>query len=150
MAKKGDKKSYKPKIIAFACHWCGVGNNEINAVEDFPNFRLIKLMCSGRVNTPLILKTFEKGADGIIVFGCQKGKCHYNFGNENAIKEWETIAKMMALLGIKPERFRLELDFFSEKEKLDAVVDEFVKGVKELGQGPIAVSGSVGQKEDNT
>ena len=140
-------KSYKPKIIAFACHWCGVGKNEINAVEDFTDFKLIKLMCSGRVNSSLILKTFAKGAEGIIVFGCEKGKCHYNFGNENAIKESETIIKMMELLGIEPERFRLELGFFSEKEKLDSVVEKFAKGLKKLGPGPMAVSSSKGQKE---
>jgi F420-non-reducing hydrogenase iron-sulfur subunit len=142
-------KSYKPKIIAFACHWCGVGKNEITAVEDFSDFKLIKLMCSGRVNSSLVLKTFSKGADGIIVFGCEKGKCHYNFGNENAIKESETIVKMMELLGIESERFRLELGFFNEKEKLNSVVKEFVKGLKKLGPGPMAVSSSVGQKEKN-
>lgn len=144
--KKEKMKSYKPKIIAFACHWCGVGKNEITAVEDFPDFKLIKLMCSGRVNSSLILKTFAKGADGVIVFGCEKGKCHYNFGNESAIKESETIAEMMYILGIEPERLSLELGFFSEKDKLDYVVKKFVKGLKKLDPGPMAVASSKSQK----
>lgn len=140
-------KSYKPKIIAFACHWCGVGKNEITAVEDFPDFKLIKLMCSGRVNSSLVLKTFAKGADGIIVFGCEKGKCHYNFGNENAIKESEVIVEMMKLLGIEPERFSLKLGFFNEKDKLDSIVSKFVKSLKKLGPGPMAIAANESQKE---
>lgn len=132
-------EGFKPKIIAFACHWCGVGKNEINAIEDFPDFRLIKLMCSGRINTSLILRTFEKGADGVIVFGCPEDKCHYNFGNLSAIEEYKTIKAMIKLLGIEPERLRLELDFFSEDDRLDSVVNDFVEGIKNLGPGPVGV-----------
>lgn len=130
-------EGFKPKIIAFACHWCGVGKNEINAIEDFPDFRLIKLMCSGRINTSLILRTFEKGADGVIVFGCPEDKCHYNFGNRNAEEESQIIKEMIKLLGMEQERFILELDFFSEDDKLDSVVNGFVEGIKKLGPSPI-------------
>lgn len=130
---KKKKERFNPKIVAFSCHWCGVGKNEINAIDDFPNFKLIKLMCSGRMSPGLILKTFEKGADGVIVFGCPEGKCHYNSGNKNAIEESKIIRSMMELLGLEKERFRLELDFFGEDGKLDSVVNEFVKGVKTLG-----------------
>jgi F420-non-reducing hydrogenase iron-sulfur subunit len=137
---KKKNEVFEPKIIAFACRWCGVGKNEINAIEDFPNFKLIKLMCSGRINTSLILKTFEKGADGVMAFGCPEGKCHYNFGNRNAIEEYKIIKEMMDLLGIESKRFILELDFFSEDGKLDSVVNEFVKGVKKLGPSPICTS----------
>lgn len=137
---KKKKEGFKPKIIAFACHWCGVGQNEINAIEDFPDFKLIKLMCSGRINTPLVLKTFEKGADGVMVFGCPEGKCHYNFGNLSALEESRTIKEMIEILGIEQERFKLKLDFFSEDGKLDSVVSEFVEGVKKLGPSPIHIS----------
>jgi len=134
-----DKKDYKPKVVAFACHWCGVGKNEINAVEDFPDFKLIKLMCSGRINSALILKAFEKGADGVIAFGCPEGKCHYNFGNRNATEEYKIAQSLIHLLGIEPERLRLELDFFSEDGKLDSVINEFVGGIKKIGPTPLMV-----------
>jgi F420-non-reducing hydrogenase iron-sulfur subunit len=132
-----DKKDFKPKVIAFACHWCGVGKNEINAVEDFPDFKLIKLMCSGRINTALILKAFEKGADGVIAFGCPEGKCHYNFGSRNATQEYKIAKSLIQLLGIEPERLRLELNFFSENGKLDKVINEFVQSIKKVGPSPL-------------
>jgi F420-non-reducing hydrogenase iron-sulfur subunit len=134
------KKDFKPKVIAFACHWCGVGKNEISAVEDFPDFKLIKLMCSGRINAALILKAFEKGADGVIAFGCPEGKCHYNFGSSNAAREYQTAKSLIDLLGIEPERLRLELDFFSEDGKLDRVIKEFVQGIKGVGPSPLSAS----------
>lgn len=134
------KKDFKPKVIAFACHWCGVGKNEINAVEDFPEFKLIKLMCSGRINSGLILKAFEKGADGVIAFGCPEGKCHYNFGSTNAASEYKIARSLIDLLGIEPERLRLELDFFSENGKLDRVIKEFVQGIRKVGPSPLSAS----------
>jgi F420-non-reducing hydrogenase iron-sulfur subunit len=141
-----NKKDFKPKVIAFACHWCGVGKNEINAVEDFPNFKLIKLMCSGRITTGLILKAFEKGADGVIAFGCPEGKCHYNFGSSNAAQEYKTAKSLIELLGIEPERLRLELDFFSENGKLERVINEFVQGVKKVGPSPLRTSNEIEEK----
>lgn len=141
-----NQKDFKPKVIAFACHWCGVGKNEINAVEDFPDFKLIKLMCSGRINTALILKAFEKGADGVIAFGCPEGKCHYNFGSSSAAREYQTAKSLIELLGIEPERLRLELDFFSEDGKLDKVIKEFVQGIKEVGPSPLSASSQKDEK----
>jgi F420-non-reducing hydrogenase iron-sulfur subunit len=134
-----DQKDFKPRVVAFACHWCGVGKNEINAVEDFPDFRLIKLMCSGRINSALILKALQKGADGVIAFGCAEGKCHYNFGNKNAAEEYKIAQSLIHLLGIEPQRLRLELDFFSEDGKLDSVIKEFVDGLKKIGPSPLRV-----------
>lgn len=134
------KKDFKPKVVAFACHWCGVGKNEINAVEDFPDFKLIKLMCSGRINSALILKAFEKGADGVIAFGCPEGKCHYNFGNRNAEEECRIAQSFCHLLGIEAERLKLELDFFSEDGKLNSVIDEFVGGIKKIGPSSLWTS----------
>ena len=128
-----DNKDFKPKVVAFACHWCGVGKNEINAVEDFPDFKLIKLMCSGRINSALILKAFEKGADGVIAFGCPEGKCHYNFGNRNAMEEYTIAQSLCRLLGIEPERLKLELDFLSEDGKIDSVINEFIGDIKKIG-----------------
>lgn len=141
-----NKKDFKPRVIAFACHWCGVGKNEINAVEDFPNFKLIKLMCSGRITTGLILKAFEKGADGVIAFGCPEGKCHYNFGSSNAAQEYKIAKSLIELLGIEPERLRLELDFFTENGKLDKVINEFVQGVKKVGPSPFRISNEIKEK----
>jgi len=138
--KMNQKKEFEPKVIAFACHWCGVGRNEINPVEDFSNFKLVKLLCSGRINTALILKAFEKGADGVVVFGCPEGKCHYNFGNKNAIKECELSKSLLDLLGVNAKRLKVELGFLNENGKLDEVMDEFIEDIKKLGPNPLRVS----------
>ncbi|TET19098.1 MAG: hydrogenase iron-sulfur subunit [Candidatus Cloacimonadota bacterium] len=136
----GKKKQFKPKVLAFTCLWCGVGKNETNPVEVFSDFKLIKLMCSGRINTALALQTFEKGADGIIVFGCPEGKCHYCIGNQNALEEKKTIKEMLTILGIKPERFKLALDDFREDNKFESEISKFVKEIRRLGPSPISIT----------
>ncbi|KPL03157.1 MAG: hypothetical protein AMJ90_03745 [candidate division Zixibacteria bacterium SM23_73_2] len=133
------RSDFQPKIIAFACHWCGIGRNEINPVEEFPKFKLIKLLCTGRISSALLLKTFEKGADGVVVFGCPEGKCHYNFGNKNAIKECKLSQSMLDLLGMNGKRLRSEFDFFDQDGGLDEIMDEFVQNVKELGPNPLRI-----------
>jgi len=138
--KMNHKQEFKPKIVAFACHWCGVGRNEINPVEDFPGFKLVKLLCTGRISAALILKTFERGADGVMIFGCPEGKCHYNFGNKNVIKECELTEPLLDLLGVNATRLKLELDFFDQDGRLDAVMDEFVQDVRRLGPNPLRVA----------
>lgn len=134
------KKQYKPKVIAFTCLWCGAGKNEMTPVEKFSEFTLIKLMCSGRINTALALQTFEKGADGIIVFGCPEGKCHYCIGNQNALDEQKTIKEMLTLLGMNPKRFTLLLDDFSEEKRFDSSVGEFLKEIRGLGRSPLTIN----------
>ncbi|TES90185.1 MAG: hydrogenase iron-sulfur subunit [Candidatus Cloacimonadota bacterium] len=142
MSKKSTKKEkrFKPNVIAFACLWCGVGKNELNPVEVFSDFNLIKLMCSGRLNTALVLQTFEKGADGVVVFGCPEGKCHYSTGNQNALEEQKTIKAILTLLGMKPERFKLKLDDFSEDDKFDEAIEKFIKGLRGFGPSPISIT----------
>jgi coenzyme F420-reducing hydrogenase delta subunit len=131
------KQPKKLNIIAFGCYWCGAGENDINAIEDFNNYKLIKLMCSGRINTALILQTFERGADGVVVFGCAEGKCHYQEGNLNALDQQKTIKALLIMLGIEPQRFKVELDDFSKNGTRDQVMAAFLKEVKGFGPSPI-------------
>lgn len=140
MSTSGNKKKKQEtqlNIIAFGCYWCGAGKDDINAVDDFGDYKLIKLLCSGRINTALVLQTFEKGADGIMVFGCAKGKCHYQEGNLSALEQQTTIRALLSMLGIEPERFRIELDDFSKDGKRESVMNTFTKELKRLGPSPI-------------
>jgi coenzyme F420-reducing hydrogenase delta subunit len=134
---KKKKKEEKPHIIAFGCYWCGAGENDIQAIEDFGDYKLIKLMCSGRINTALVLQTFERGADGVVVFGCAEGKCHYQEGNLNALEQEKIITSLLAMLGIEPQRFRVELDDFSKDGKRDLLMKGFLKEIKGFGPSPI-------------
>jgi F420-non-reducing hydrogenase iron-sulfur subunit len=132
------KKEEKLHIIAFGCYWCGAGENDIQAIEDFGDYKLIKLMCSGRINTALVLQTFERGADGIVVFGCAEGKCHYQDGNLNALEQEKIIKEILTMLGIEPQRFKVELNDFSKNGKRDLFMKDFVREIKRCGPSPIA------------
>ena len=134
---KKKKQGNKLNIIAFGCYWCGAGKNDIIAIEDFGSYKLIKLMCSGRINTALVLQTFERGADGVVVFGCTEGKCHYQEGNLSALEQQTTIKAILTMLGIEPQRFRMELDDFSTDGKRDGVMSAFLKEMKGLGPSPV-------------
>ena len=122
-------------IIAFGCYWCGAGENDLSAAEDFGNYTLIKLLCAGRINTALILRAFEKGADGVVVLGCPEGKCHYQEGNMNALAQEKVIKPILKMLGIEPERFRIALDDLSKDGKRDKIMRAFLEEMK--GYGPV-------------
>ena len=131
---------FEPRIIAFVCRWCS------DAVETHaskrpaagsPAVRFVSVMCSGRVQPSLVLKAFELGADGVIVCGCGAGKCHYYFGNERQAEMFETSKKLVSLLGLGPERLRLEWIPGADADALGAVLDEFTQQVRRTGPSPL-------------
>ncbi len=127
---------FEPRIVAFCCNWCSYAGADLAGVSRFQyptNIRIIRVMCSGRVNPGFILKAFELGADGVLVAGCHKGDCHYISGNEKAERRIEATKKMMDLLGLEQDRLRLEWISASEGLKFSEVVTEFVDELKRLG-----------------
>jgi F420-non-reducing hydrogenase iron-sulfur subunit len=131
------KETKKPNIIAFGCYWCGAGENDLQQIEHGSGYKLIKLMCSGRINTALVLQTFERGADGVIVFGCSEGKCHYQEGNLNALEQQKTIRAILTMLGIEPQRFRVGLDDFSKDGKRNQIMSAFLNEIRGYGPTPV-------------
>ena len=102
---------FDPRIVVFACNWCsyaGADTAGASRLKHSPQFRVIRTMCSGRVNTTHVLQAFRLGADGVLVSGCHLGDCHYIFGNHWAIKQFEVTKKMLHMLGLEDERIRLE------------------------------------------
>ena len=99
------------KILVFACNWCSYAGADFAGVSrlQYPsNARLIRTMCSGRVDKKFIWRAFEKGAPVILVSGCHFGDCHYIDANHWTKKRVEKIWKKMKKLGIRPERLQLE------------------------------------------
>jgi heterodisulfide reductase subunit A len=99
------------KILAFACNWCSYAGADYAGVSRLqypPNARLIRVMCSGRVDEKFIWEGFLKGAPVILVSGCHIGDCHYIDANHWTVKRVEKIHKKMEKLGIRKERLRLE------------------------------------------
>ena len=98
---------WQPQIIVFACNWCsyaGADTAGVSRQRHQPHFRIIRVMCSGRIQPGFVLRAFEKGADGVQVSGCHFGDCHYLFGNERAVEQFEKTKNVLRLLGLEAGR----------------------------------------------
>jgi F420-non-reducing hydrogenase iron-sulfur subunit len=123
-------------IVAFLCNWCGYAGADLAGVSRFqypPTIKIIRVMCSGRVDPVFILKAFENGADGVLVCGCHINDCHYISGNLKAEKRVEKTKKLLHAIGINPERLRLEWVSAAEGAKFASVVKEFTERLEKLG-----------------
>lgn len=128
--------SFEPKIVGFLCNWCSYAGADLagDQHKEVPaNLRVIKVMCSGRVDPQFVLKAFKEGADGVIVLGCHPGDCHYKEGNYKTLRRVKLLEKMLGQFGIEKERFRLDWVSASEGEKFSQVVKEIVEAVRKLG-----------------
>ncbi len=127
---------FEPKIIVFACNWCSYAGADLAGVSRLPypsNIRIIRVMCSGRVDPAFVLKAFLKGADGVIVAGCHPGDCHYLEGNLRAKERIDNMVEALKLLGWEVERFRLEWISASEGKRFAQIMTVFTKKIRELG-----------------
>ena len=114
------KKMYEPRIVGFLCNWCCYAGADLAGVSRFqypPSIRIIRVMCSGRVDPVIILDAFLYGADGVFVGGCHPGDCHYLQGNYYAEKKIEMAKRLLKEAGVSPEAVKAELKkTFSEKD----------------------------------
>lgn len=129
-------KGKEPVIVAFLCNWCSyaaadsAGNNR----KQYPaNVRVIRVMCSGRVEPGFVLKAFREGADGVLICGCHPGDCHYVEGNVRAKNRAVLLSNMLDQFGIERERFRLEWISATEGDKFVQVTTEMVEKIKAMG-----------------
>ena len=119
---------FEPKIIAFLCNWCSYegADSAGRAQKIYPaNLRVIRVMCSGRVDPQFVIRAFKEGADGVLILGCHLGDCHYKRGNYRAQRRYIILQKLLEEIGIEKER--LYLDWVSAREG-----DKFVKIVKKM------------------
>ena len=127
---------WQPRIVAFFCNWCTYTAADLAGVSRLkhaPNVRIIRVMCSGRIDPQFILDAFARGADGVLVGGCHPGDCHYIEGNYKELRRVEILKRLLVDMGIEPERFRLEWISASEGEKVKTVINDMVARVRALG-----------------
>ena len=132
---------FEPKIIGFFCNWCsyrGADLAGISRIKYPPNVRVIRVMCSGRIDERLILKAFIAGADGVLVCGCHPGDCHYQKGNLNARRRFIGLSPFLDSVGIDKDRLRLEWISASEGPKVAETIKSFTQTIKELGPNTMA------------
>ncbi len=127
---------FKPKIIIFCCNWgacAGADLADTSALTNDPHFRVIRTMCSGRIEPTFVFQAFAQGADGVMIAGCHPGDCHYNSGNYKAMRRVMMLRNMLPQLGVEPERLKLEWISTSETSKFQSTVKGFIDEVTKLG-----------------
>ena len=120
------------KVILFTCNW-----NAYSGLETAGTERLVypagvyplKVTCLGQVDPGIILKAFEKGAEGVLLLGCPPDHCHYEFGNSRAEEVYTQAKGLVKVLGCSDSQ--LQLDWVSAGEGQDLVnkVQDFVAGL---------------------
>lgn len=128
--------SWKPRIVAFFCNWCTYTAADLAGVSRMKhasNVRIIRLMCSGRVDPQFVMDALAKGADAVLIGGCHPNDCHYVEGNYKCLRRFQLLQRLVADMGIEPERLRLEWISAAEGEKVKRVINELVDTVGKLG-----------------
>ena len=136
--------SFTPSIVVFVCNWCAYAGADQAGGEklEYPaNVKLIRVMCSGRVDPQWVMQAFLRGADGVMVLGCHPGDCHYRDGNLKAQRRFALFRRVLAQFGIQPARFQLDWVSASEGKKFQQVVTQLTQAVTALG--PLALTGYV-------
>jgi len=137
------EQEFEPFIVAFCCNWCSYAGADLAGTSRFeypPNIRIIRVMCTGRIDPTFVLEALRMGADGVLVAGCHPGDCHYQKGNYMMEKRFSYITKAVDSIGIEPERVRLEWISASEGGKFAALVREMTQQIKQLGPSPLRVT----------
>lgn len=130
------EKPFEPRIVAFFCNWCTYTAADLAGtarMEYAPNVRVVRIMCSGRLDPQFVMTALRKGADGVLIGGCHPGDCHYQEGNYKALRRFTLLKRLLADLGIDPERVRLEWIAASEGDKVQRVINEMTEAVRRLG-----------------
>ena len=136
--------NFKPKIIGFLCHWCSYegADSAGRSGKAYPaNLRVIRVMCSGRVDPQFVIKAFREGADGILIFGCHPGDCHHREGNYYALRRYTLLKRILEQFGIEQARLKLDWISASEGDKFVRVVTQMVDDMQALG--PLKTVGGI-------
>ena len=131
--------SFEPKILGFLCNWCCYAGADLAGVSRMqypPNIRVIRIMCSGRIDPKFIFEALRVGADGVFIGGCHLGDCHYLEGNYEAVKKFEMVQKFLKLINLD-NRVIMEWVSASEGTRYAAVITEFTEHIKSLGPSPV-------------
>jgi coenzyme F420-reducing hydrogenase delta subunit len=131
-----DQQGYEPRIVAFLCNWCAYAGADLAGTQRLsypPNVRVIRLMCTGRVDPGFIVEAFLEGADGVIVAGCHPGECHYEQGNRLAQRRMTTLQRLLEFIGVEQARVRLAWVSAAEGRKFAKLIETTVEEVSALG-----------------
>jgi F420-non-reducing hydrogenase iron-sulfur subunit len=129
-------KRFEPLILAFLCNWCSYAGADLAGTSRLqypPNVKIIRVMCSGRVNPSFVLNAFQQGIDGVIIGGCHPGECHYNQGNYLTRRRITLLKLLLEYVGIDPRRVQMTWVSASEGGKFADVMKKVTDEIRTLG-----------------
>ena len=125
--------SFEPKLLGFLCNWCAYAGADLAGVSRFQypsNIRVIRVMCSGRVDPVLIFESLKQGIDGVAVLGCHPGDCHYQTGNYEAENKMKMTADVLKKIGIEHDRLYLDWVSAAEGKRFSEIVTTFTDQIR--------------------
>ncbi len=128
--------TFEPKIVGFVCNWCSFRAADSAGTARMkypPNVRLIRLMCSGRLDPTFVLKALASGADAVMVGGCHLGDCHYVEQNYKTMRRFNLLKRTLTQMGIEPGRVKLVWASASESNILVDEIKKFTEEIRTLG-----------------
>ncbi len=128
--------TFEPVLIGFTCNWCSYRAADLAGTSRTkypPNIRLVRLMCSGRLDPTFVLKALAEGADGVLITGCHPGECHYLEQNYKALRRYHLLRRTLQSLGIEAERVKLVWASASEGLQLAEAIRQFTEEIRALG-----------------
>jgi F420-non-reducing hydrogenase iron-sulfur subunit len=146
MEKDKTEKEFEPLIVAFLCNWCSYAGADLAGVSRYQyptSVRIIRVMCSGRIDPFMVFRAFHKGADGVLVAGCHPGDCHYISGNLHAKERMEQVSRIIEKSKIPPQRFKLAWISASEGKIFAQLIRDFTEELRKLGPLSKEVIGGV-------
>ncbi|TET29726.1 MAG: hydrogenase iron-sulfur subunit [Candidatus Heimdallarchaeota archaeon] len=140
---KKQHDQFEPRLIGFCCNWCSYAGADLAGLYrvKYPtNVRIIRTMCSSRVDPEFVINAFMTGVDGVLIAACHPGNCHYVSQNYKTIKRVALLIPLLETFGIDKERLRLEFISAGEGNKFAETIDDMVSLLKELGPSPLSKS----------
>ena len=128
--------SFEPKIVGFLCNWCSYTGADLAGTSRIPypaNIRIVRVMCSARVEPSFVLRALAKGADGVLICGCHPGDCHYSEGNYKAMRRYPLLKQVLEAYGVPGDRVRQEWVSASEGQRFADIVTDMTEKVRALG-----------------
>ena len=129
-------ESFEPKILGFLCNWCSYRAADLAGsarIKHAANVRIIRVMCSGRVDPSFVLQALSQGADAVLIAGCHPGECHYINQNYKTMRRFIMLKHLLRQMGLEEERLRLVWASAAEGQQLAEAVDQLVEDVRKLG-----------------
>jgi F420-non-reducing hydrogenase iron-sulfur subunit len=127
---------FEPKIVGFLCNWCSYTASDLAGTARMkyaPNVRIIRVMCSGRVDPAFVIKALALGADGVLIAGCHPGDCHYVEQNYKTMRRFAMLQHTLPSIGVEPQRIKLVWASAAEGLQLAQAITELSDQIRHLG-----------------